>query len=41
VRLISGVTGPVDAVIAAVLTGAIAPGQSYWEGRLDARRQDA
>jgi len=33
VRLISNVSGPVDAVIEAILSEAVASGQSYWEGR--------
>ncbi len=41
VRLILGVTGPIEAVITAVLSGAIASGQSYWEEQLDARRRGA
>ena len=30
VRLVSQVAGPVDAVIRAILSGAISPGQDYW-----------
>ena len=37
IRLISDVTGPVEAVIGAILSGAIASGQSYWQGHADKR----
>lgn len=37
VRLIAGVTGPLDAVMDAIVAGTIASGQSYWEAKTDAR----
>ena len=40
-HLISDVTGPVEAVISAVLSGTIASGQSYWEGPADEGPQSA
>ncbi|MGB2986869.1 MAG: hypothetical protein WBE26_13435 [Phycisphaerae bacterium] len=40
VRLVSQVAGPVDAVIHAVLSGAISPGQDYWQDRSEARARE-
>ena len=40
VRLVPRVAGPVDAVIQAILSGAISPGQDYWPGRSDVRTQE-
>ena len=40
VRLVSQVAGPVDAVIQAILSGAILPGQDYWQDRSDVRARE-
>ena len=40
VRLVSQVAGPVDAVIQAILSGAIFPGQDYWQDRSEARARE-
>lgn len=40
VRLVSRVAGPVDAVIQAILSGAISPGQDYWPDRSEARARE-
>ena len=37
VRLTCQVSGPVNAVIQAIVTGAIAPGQDYWPNRTEVR----
>jgi len=41
VRLVSQVAGPVDAVIQAVLSGAISPGQDYWQDRSEKRTRES
>ena len=40
VRLVSQVAGPMDAVIQAVLSGMISPGQDYWPDRSEARARE-
>jgi predicted Fe-Mo cluster-binding NifX family protein len=40
VRLVPRVAGPVDAVIEAILSGAISPEQDYWQDRSDVRAQE-
>ncbi len=40
VRLVPRVAGPVDAVIQAILSGAISPGQDYWQDRSDVRARE-
>jgi predicted Fe-Mo cluster-binding NifX family protein len=40
VRLIPRVVGPVDAVIQAILSGAISPGQDHWQDRSDVRTRE-
>jgi len=37
VRLVSQVAGPVEAIIRAILCGAISSGHDYWQDRLEAR----
>ena len=39
-RLVSQVAGPVDAVIQAILSGAVSPGQDYWHDRSAVRTQE-
>ena len=40
VRLVSQVAGPVDAVIRAILSGAISSGQDYWPDHAEARARE-
>ena len=40
VRLVSQVAGPVEAVIQAILSEAISPGQDYWQDRSEARARE-
>ena len=40
VHLVSQVAGPVDAVIQAIVSGAISPGRHYWPDRSDARARE-
>lgn len=41
VRLIAEVTGPIEAVVSAVLSGTIAAGQSYWKDRTDRQMRNS